>query len=181
MRLAFALLLVPSLAAARPITIGASVGQTQSKEQADADPNTIMTVFGRVGIGRHVEAGLELQNISAGDNSTVIRTVGGLLLVDLASHSHLMPMLIAGLGIDHAATSYGSETDAHHYEGGIALEYRTDGGLVFGGDLRIGGRSIDSNSDVAYPVKAGVAYREPTSELTEGEYRSARAYVGVRF
>jgi hypothetical protein len=176
-----ALLLAPAIASARPITVGASYGMIQSKVDAASDPNSQMTAFGRIGLGRHVEAGLELQNISAGDNQSVIRTVGGLLLVDLATHSHLMPMLIAGLGFDHSSTSYGSTTDAHHYEGGIALEYRADGGIVFGGDLRIGGRSIDTNQAVAYPGVTGVAYRAPTSQLADGEYRSARLYVGVRF
>ena len=181
MRLALALLLLPTVAAARPITVGASYGMIQSKVDASSDPNSQMTVFGRVGIGRHVEAGLELQDISAGDNSTLIRTFGGLLAVDLASNPHLMPMLIAGIGADHSTTSYGSTTDAHHYEGGFALEYRSDGGFVLGGDLRIGGRSIDSNSNVAYPV-TGVAFRAPpTSQLSDGEYRSARLYVGIRF
>ena len=176
-----ALLLAPAVASARPITVGASYGMIQSKVDAGADPNSQLTAFGRVGIGRHVEAGLELQDISAGDNSTVIRTIGGLLLVDLSSHSKLMPMLIAGLGVDHAATSYGSTTDAHHYEGGIALEYRADGGLVVGGDLRIGGRSIDSNSNMVYPLSGGAIARTATSQLSDGEYRSARLYVGVRF
>ena len=186
MRLGLALLLVPSLAsvasvaAARPITVGASYGITQSKVDAAADPNTMMTAFGRIGIGRHVEAGLELQDISTPDQSTVIRTFGALLAVDLASNKHLMPMLIAGIGVDHAAMSYGGSTDAHHYEGGFALEYRADGGIVVGGDVRIGGRSIDS-SQMVYPLQ-GVAYSAPaSSQLSDGEYRSARLYVGVRF
>jgi hypothetical protein len=179
MRLALALLLAPSIAAARPITLGASYGMIQSKVDANADPNTSLTAFGRLGIARHVEAGLELQDIAAGDSSTVIRTFGGLLAVDLASHSHLMPMLLVGVGIDHATTSYGSETDAHHYEAGVGLEYRADGGIVLGGDLRIGGRSIDTDNMV-YPLE-GVAYRAPASQLSDGEYRSARLYVGVRF
>jgi len=181
MRLALALLLLPTIAAARPITVGASYGMIQSKADAGSDPNTELTAFGRLGLGRHVEAGLELQDISAGDGSTVIRTIGGLLLVDLASRSHLMPMLVAGLGVDHSASSYGTTTDAHHYEGGVALEYRADGGLVVGCDLRIGGRSIDNQSAIAYPT-TGVAYRAPaSSQLSDGEYRSARLYVGVRF
>lgn len=181
MRLALALVLLPSFAAARPITVGASYGMIQSKTDAGSDPNSQMTAFGRVGIGRHVEAGLELQNISPGDNTSVMRTFGALLVVDLASSKHLMPMLIAGVGMDHSASSYGTTVDAHHYEGGFALEYRADGGLVFGGDLRIGGRSIDSQSAIAYPT-TGVAFRAPpTSQISDGEYRSARLYVGVRF
>ena len=184
--LAAALLLAPALASARPITVGASYGMIQSKVDASADPNSQMTAFGRIGIGRHVEAGLELQDISAGDNTSLLRTVSGLLFVDLAQHSRLMPMLLAGLGYDHASTNYGTTTDAHHYEGGFALEYRADGGIVLGGDLRIGGRSIDSNQAVAYPGgvangMTGVAFRAPTSQLSDGEYRSARLYVGVRF
>ena len=183
MRLALAalLLLAPAVASARPITVGASYGMIQSKADSGSDPNSQLTAFGRVGLGSSLETGLELQDISAGDNSTVIRTISGLLLVELG-HGRLMPMLLGGVGIDHSATSYGSTTDAHHFEAGFALEYRADSGLVLGGDLRIGDRSIDSNSNMVYPLSGGVAYRAPaTSQLSDGEYRSARLYVGVRF
>jgi hypothetical protein len=89
-------------------------------------------------------------------------------------------MLIAGAGLDYASYNYGATTDGHHFEGGFGLEYRTDGGLVLGGDLRIGGRSIDDDQEV-YPLAGeGVAFYAP-STLRDGEYRSARAYVGVRF
>ena len=182
MRLALAalLLLAPAVASARPITVGASYGMIQSKSDAGSDPNSQMTAFGRVGLGSRLEAGLELQDISAGDNSTVIRTISGLVLVDLG-HSHLMPMLLGDVGVDHSATTYGSATDAHHFEAGFALEYRAESGLVLGGDLRIGDRSIDSNSDMVYPLSGGAIARTATSQLSDGEYRSARLYVGVRF
>ena len=90
-------------------------------------------------------------------------------------------MILAGVGLDSASTSWGESTDAHHFEGGYGLEYRADGGLVVGGDARIGGRSIDSQSSGTVPVMTGVALRAPASTLEEGEYRSARVYVGVRF
>jgi hypothetical protein len=174
---------VPSVAAARPITLAAGLGLTQSKADASQDPNSTLAVFGRVGLGSRISGGLELQRINTDDYSGVdLRTITANIVVDLGGNKHLVPMLIAGAGLDYASTSYGGSTDAHHFEGGVGLEYRTNGGLVLGGDLRIGGRSIDSDEQ-AYPatdVGVGVAFRAP-STLSEGEYRSARAYVGVRF
>jgi len=172
---------VASVASARPVTIGAALGLTQEKVNADADPNTALSVFGRLGVNQRAAVQLELQRIDTADDSSSIRTGTLLVALDLGSSKHLMPMILAGLGLDWGSTTYGESTDAHHFEGGVGLEYRADGGLVVGGDLRIGGRSIDSQSSIAYPVSGGVAYRAPASSLSEGEYRTARAYVGVRF
>jgi hypothetical protein len=179
--LALALLTAaPTLAAARPITLAAGLGLTQAKADASQDPNSTLAVFGRIALGRRVSTGLELQRINTDDSYVDIRTVTANLVVDLGSSKHVVPMLIAGAGLDYASYNYGATTDGHHFEGGLGLEYRTDGGLVIGGDVRIGGRSIDDDQQV-YPLAgAGVAYYAP-STLREGEYRSARAYVGVRF
>ena len=174
--------LVASLAAtasARPITVGAALGLTQSKVDANNDPNTTLSVFGRLGVNHRAAVQLELQKLETDNDSATIRTGTLLVALDLGSSKHLMPMILAGLGFDTASTSYGESTDGHHFEGGFALEYRADGGLVVGGDVRIGGRSIDSQSAIAYP-ETGVAYYAPSTS-SEGEYRSARAYVGVRF
>jgi hypothetical protein len=179
-----ALLAIPALASvasARPITVGAAYGITQSKVDANADPNTTLNIFGRLGLNARVAAQLELQRIETDSSATDIRTGTLLVALDLSSGKHLVPMILAGAGLDSQSTSYGEQTSAHHFEGGVALEYRADGGLVVGGDLRIGGRSIDSQTGVAVPL-GGVAYLwSPTSTLSDGEYRSARLYVGVRF
>ena len=177
---ALALIAAPAVASARPITVGAAAGITQSKVDANSDPNTTLNVFGRLGLNPRVAAQLELQRIETDTSGTDIRTGTVLVALDLSANKHLVPMILAGAGLDSATTSYGSETDAHHFEGGFALEYRADGGLVVGADLRIGGRSIDSESGVAVPV-SGVAYLAPASSISDGEYRSARLYVGVRF
>jgi hypothetical protein len=171
---------VPSLASARPITVGAAAGITQSKVDANNDPNTTLNVFGRLGLNPRVAAQLELQRIETDNSAVDIRTGTLLVALDLSANKHLVPMILAGAGLDSATTPYGSGTDAHHFEGGVGLEYRADGGLVVGGDLRIGGRSIDSQSGVAMPL-TGVAYLAAPSNLSDGEYRSARLYVGVRF
>jgi hypothetical protein len=178
--LALALLAAaPTVAAARPITLGAGLGLTQSKVDAARDPSSTLAVFGRVALGRRVAAGLELQRINTDDSYVDIRTATANLVIDLGSSPRLVPMLLVGAGIDSASYNYGGSTDAHHVEGGFGLEYRADGGLVIGGDLRIGGRTIDSDEQV-YPLAGDVAYYAP-STLHDGEYRSARAYVGVRF
>ncbi|MBV8760628.1 MAG: hypothetical protein JO257_25270 [Deltaproteobacteria bacterium] len=174
-----ALLAVPALAnvaSARPITVGAALGITQSKVDANADPNTTLDVFGRLGLNPRLGAQLELQRIQTDTSGTDIRTGTVLLAVDLGSGKHLVPMILAGAGLDSASSGYDS-VNGTHIEGGFSLEYRADGGLVIGGDLRMGGRSIDQPKTV--PLK-GVAYYAP-STISDGEYRAARAYVGVRF
>jgi hypothetical protein len=101
------------------------------------------------------------------------------MVVELAQpDAHVMPLLLAGIGYDHAGTQYGGSTDAHHIEGGLSLEYRADGGFTIGAGFRLGGRSIDS--DTTQLPLAGVALYQP-SYLREGEYRSLGMYAGVRF
>ena len=178
MRLVLLALLVPSLASARPITVGAAAGITQSKVDASADPNTTINIFGRLGLNPRFALQLELQRIETDQTGTDIRTGTLLAALDLSASKHLVPMILAGVGLDDASSTY-EQTSGNHFEGGFALEYRADGGLVVGGDVRIGGRSIDATSK-AVPV-SGVAYLAPASNLSDGEYRSARAYVGVRF
>lgn len=175
-----AALLVPAVASARPITLAAGLGLTQAKTDANNDPNSTLAVFGRVALGRRVATGLELQRINTDNSSVDIRTVTADLVIDLGSNKHVVPMLIAGAGLDYESTTYGASTDAHHVEGGVGLEYRADGGLVIGADLRIGSRGIDSDQQV-YPLAGGGALYLAPSMLRDGEYRSARAYVGVRF
>jgi hypothetical protein len=74
--------------------------------------------------------------------------------------------------------------DGHHFEGGLGLEYRAQGGLVIGLDVRLGGRSLE-NSDV---VIASPDQSPPIIDdgrfvygVAEGEYRAARLTAGVRF
>ena len=179
-RVLLALLVVatlPSLAAARPITVGAAYGITQSKVDANADPNTTLNIFGRLGLSSRLGAQLELQRSQTDAGGSDIRTGTALLALDLGSGRHLVPMILAGAGLDRATASYQDVTGTH-VEGCFALEYRADGGLVLGGDVRIGDRSIDQPKTV--PL-TGAAYLYAPATLSDGEYRSARLYVGVRF
>ena len=64
-------------------------------------------------------------------------------------------------------------------EGGFGLEYRSDGGLVIGGEFRLGGRSIDEQ-DVYYANDDVIALWGPES-LHAGEYRTARVFAAIRF
>jgi hypothetical protein len=176
---------LPSLAAANPITAGVHVGVTQSKDDgaAGVDASDTLGLFGRLGFNRRVSGQLEVQKIKTGDGSGVdVRTATASIIIDLTQgNSRLVPTLAAGLGIDSASPQYGSSTDGHHFEGGFGLEYRADGGLTIGAELRLGGRSIDSQ-DKAVPVLEGdVAYYTPSPGLRDGEYRSARLFLGVRF
>jgi len=176
-----AVLALPSLAAANPIMVGVDVGSTQSKEDGAAglDASDTLGLLGRLGFNKRVSGQLELTRIKTDAGSGVdIRTGTALLVIDLASSGRLVPTLSAGLGLDTASTQYGGTTDGHHFEGGLGLEYRADGGVTIGADVRVGGRSINQ-SDQPVPL-TGVAYYAP-STLREGEYRSARLFLGVRF
>lgn len=171
-------LAVPALADARPITFGAGVGRTQSEVDADNEPNGTLQLFGRVGFTSRLGAQLELQRID--DPSMDIRTGTALLVVELGSKGGFVPLLVAGFGFDKASSDW-YEARGTHKEGGIGLEYRAEGGLTVGADLRLGGRSIEQTSEV-YPLAetGGVAYFAPVG-LVSGEYRSGRLYAGVRF
>ncbi len=193
--LALAVTLVPAIAAARPITAGVNLGVDQSKEsgQNGEDPNHQLGLFGRLGLTSRLSAQLEVSKIRLADESTEVRSVTGLLVIDLSSSKTWVPILLVGYGVDSASTNtyYGdcfdcsssSSESATHTEGGFGLEYRAPGGLTIGADVRMGGRSIDQ-SDKIQPL-AGT--KQPTTALyygsafQEGEYRSARLTLGIRF
>jgi hypothetical protein len=164
-----AVLALPSLADARPFTAGVGIGRTQAKADAQGDANDTAEVFGRLGFTRRLAGQLELAKI--GDD---IRTGTALLVVELGSHPHLVPTLSAGFGFDRGTYEKGS-----HLEGGFGLEYRSDGGLVIGGEFRLGGRSIDEQ-DVYYANDDVIALWAPES-LHAGEYRTARVFAAIRF
>jgi len=176
----------PLTAAAGPVTAGINLGLTQSKldGQSGADANHTLGLFGRIGFNQRLSGQLELTRIETDNTDVDIRTGTALLVIDLGSRGKLVPTLSAGIGLDSATTSYGGSTDAHHIEGGLGLEYRADGGLTLGVDLRMGGRTIDSSGDQLQPVYDAtigpVALYAP-STLREGEYRSARLTLGIRF
>lgn len=182
MRLAAAVVIalasLSSLATARPITVGASLGRIQSKANADGEASDTYQLFGRAGVTPRLAVQLELQKIV--DPAIDVRTGTALLVVELASNPRWAPLLIAGMGIDRASTDW-YEASGTHIEGGLALEYRADGGLTIGADLRLGGRSVDDQTEY-YPALEGdnVALWAPYG-LVEGEYRSARLYAAIRF
>ena len=182
MRIAAAVVLLSSsLASAAPFTAGVAVGKTQNKADEGYDANGSLGVFGRLGFSPRVSGQLEVQRITTDSTSVDIRTITGLLVVDLGTMTasgRLVPMLMVGYGFDRESYTYGgSSTDGYHIEGGFGLEYRADGGLSIGGDARMGGRGLDNQT--AVPL-TDVAYYNP-SQLHEGEYRSARVYAAVRF
>ena len=183
MRLAIAALLValPSVAAAGPFSAGISFGETQSKVDADsgADANGTVSVFGRVALSPRLGGQLELSRIKTDDPGTDIRTATALVVVELGSKGRLVPLLVAGVGIDKASSPYGYEQSAHHTEGGLGLEYRADGGFVIGADVRIGDRTLE-NAVYAQPLVGDVKAFVP-SNLSDGEYRAARLSLGIRF
>ena len=172
---------LPSLAAAESkVTAGVHVGMHQSKEAGAAGiaPSDTLGLFGRLAFNKRVSGQLEVQKISADDGSNVeVRTGTASLVIDLTQGtSRLVPTLAAGFGIDSGTTPYSSQS-GHHFEGGLGLEYRAEGGLTIGAEVRMGGRSVEQDDQIV-PLD-GALYYAPT--LREGEYRAARLFVGVRF
>ena len=176
MRIApLALVALPSLAAAGPITAGVTVGQTQADAEMTASPHETLGLFGRFGLGPRVAGQLEVQRIET-STSYDVRNATGLLVLDLGSNPQFVPALALGIGLDRATLGDNGETDAHHFEAGFGLEYRSEGGLVLGVDGRIGTRTIDSDNMVYPGVLPLVARAMP-----DGQYRSLRLLLGVRF
>lgn len=192
--LAVAALATPSLAFASPaITAGLGLGAIQSKVDADGDHNKTLGLYGRLGFSKRIAGQLEVTKLATGDtnyDNTTIRTATALLVVDLRDHGELMPVLLAGLGIDRASSEYDT-TSGSHIEGGLGLEYRARSGLSLGLDFRLGGRSVDDTVYENLPVEGdvGAPCRVETcvlgtvapSRLREGEYRALRLSLGIRF
>lgn len=166
-----AVLALPSLADARPITAGVGIGRTQAKADAEGDASDTAEVFGRLAVSRRLALQAELAKI--GDE---IRTGTALLVVELGSHPRFVPTLSAGFGYD-----YSEYANGNHTEGGFGLEYRSDGGLVIGGEFRLGGRSITSNTVILDANTTGVIGFYDPNALQSGEYRTARVFVAIRF
>jgi opacity protein-like surface antigen len=174
-----ALFALPSTTLANPVTAGVSLGLAHSAADADVgvDSSRTLGLFGRIGLSSRLSGQLEVSRHSTEDGSNLdIRTGTALLVVDLKSGGRWMPMLMAGAGLDRAEGEF-SSTSGHHFEGGFGLEYRSDGGLTLGADVRLGGRSIDDDDVV---IQDDVVFIAP-SQMREGEYRSARITLGVRF
>ncbi len=185
MRIAAVVALVvlsPSLALARPITAGVNAGVLHDKSDPDGEGNRTLGLFGRLGLAHRVSGQLEVMKIDTNEATyvpTTIRTATALLVFDLVDHGRLVPTIMFGAGIDRADTSDDS-MEGHHFEGGFGLEYRAEGGLHVGVDLRFGGRSVN-NDQIAYPATEGRIYYVPYDSLHEGEYRAMRATVGIEF
>lgn len=176
--LAMLLCAVPSLAAARPVSFGVGLGRLQAENDWDGEADDTVQLFGRLGLTSRVGAQLELQKIE-GSSTATIRTATALVVAELGQSGHLVPLLFAGLGVDHANDPYGYSQEGSHIEGGFGLEYRFDGGLSLTADVRLGGRSVDHDETVILDTDAArLALYAPL--LIEGEYRSARIGLAIR-
>lgn len=189
------------LAAAAPaaaetqVTVGASAGLFQNKEDAAAgvDSTETLGLWGRVGFSKRLSGQLEITRHKSQEGcaqctfgtATDIRVFSAMLVVDLKDGGRWMPTLIAGMGLDRDDGSIPAQ--GHHIEGGFGLEYRADGGLTVGLDGRLGGRSIDeqavgiqADDGVAVGGTGAVAFLGPTT-MRAGEYRTIRLTLGIRF
>src|SRR5687768_10257016 len=139
----FALCFAPSVAAAGPLTAGVNLGLSQSEldGQQGLDPSRTVGLFGRLAFNPRVAGQLEVARVQTGDeySQVNIRSATMSMVVDLGNKGRLVPILVAGIGMDWASNDYGGSSEAHHIEGGLGLEYRAEGGLTIGVDLRMGG------------------------------------------
>ena len=172
----------PALAA--PITAGVAVGIANSETNADqgGDADTSLGLFGRLDFSSRLAGQLELSKLTIDDDYTGnttgdIRSVTALLVVELFARERIHFLLMAGAGLDHAETDYDS-TDAHHFEGGLGVEYRSEGGFTLGADFRLGGRSVE---DEEYYVEDDLPALIYAPGIDEGEYRAGRLFAGIRF
>jgi hypothetical protein len=174
------ILLVAAFAAsahAGPITAGASVGLVQSEQTQYESADKSLALYGRIGITPRLAAQVEVFKIDTGDRGFTTadtRAATALAVVDLTG-GHWVPTLLAGIG--YATASYGPNSgsiDGHHIEAGLGFEYRADGGFVIGIDARLGERTIDSDTTLHPDL-----WYQPL--LPDGQYRSVRLSVGVRF
>ena len=178
MRLAVCLLLAPTIAAAGPVTAGVNAGVIAVKSDPDQEANNTLGLFGRVAFGKRVSGQLDIMRIDNNADvsmSTTVRAYTASLVVDLMDKGNLIPTLVVSAGLDRASTD-GVTEDGHHYEGGLGLEYRSEGGLNLGVDARIGGRSVDNGDTVILDAPPSAF-----NAMQEGEYRAFRVTLGVTF
>lgn len=176
-----------SVAAESQVTIGASAGLFQNKEDAAAglDSTETLGLWGRLAFSKRVSGQLEITRHKSEEGcatctfgtATDIRVFSAMLVVDLADSGRWVPTLMAGMGLDRDDGSIPME--GHHIEGGFGLEYRAEGGVTIGADARLGGRSIDDD-EVRIQTDGAIAILGPTT-MRAGEYRTIRLTLGVRF
>ena len=175
MRLALALLVVPSLAHAERFTLGASAGLHYFDSSSQPATDTL-GLFARARVTPRLGIQAELQRVDAGQNASDLRETA-LLVVELSANPRWVPILVAGGGLEQYSL-FGGQANAHHFEGGFGLEYRANGGFVLGADARTGGRTIDSMPNVPIGIDAWPTYY---SANRDGQYYSGRLYVAAAF
>ncbi len=178
--------LVPTAALAGP-TVGLTLGKSEAKQDAQNGANASSTfgLFVRGHLTRSLQIQGELNKLQTDDGTgSTIRTGNGALVLELA-HTGLVPYALVGLGVDVVSQAYGSGQNFFHEELGVGVEYRFHGGITVGTDVRMGNRN-QTNTQTYYtdgggvvPV-GGVKLYTPSS-LSEGEYRSMRFTVGIKF
>jgi hypothetical protein len=189
MRLGLALLVVctsSSAALARPFTFGVGAGTVQSENDTDDEAERVLEAWGRVGLTPRFGLQLDVEKFTLTQDEVTVRSGTALAVFELGALGRsrgLVPLVFGGVGIDHASTPYGGTEDGSHVEGGLGLELRLDGGLVISADARIGSRSPDDRQDSEPVILDGqigvMAYSQPI--LPDGQYRSVRVGVGLRF
>jgi hypothetical protein len=180
--IAFALLALSSTAQAEPSLVGGNLG-VERGSSGNSDTSTSIGVWARKALQRGVWVQLELSRIDMSGNATpsIMPPAGssdvlagsGLLVVDLERRSSIVPILLAGAGLDRA-TNIVRDVSYAHAELGAGLELRA-GSFMLGVDARVGVRNrvAETHRDI-------LTYLE-TRVPSEGVYKTARLVGGLRF
>ncbi|MGE0871178.1 MAG: hypothetical protein AB7P03_21620 [Kofleriaceae bacterium] len=171
----------PLAVAAGPVSLGVSLGRSQTRTQAQLglEPSNSLGLFGRMAVTRRFAAQLEIARLTSDAGAHTIRSATALAIVDLGSSPRLVPTVLGGFGKTwFADDGMIPSTDPAHVEIGVGLEYRSASGLTIGADLRMGTRW--SEHDLTYDADHRVTPYDPAPAY-DGDYRSGRVTLGVQF
>ena len=180
--IALAILTLSSTARAEPSLIGGTLG-VEIGSAGNYDHSTSLGVWARKSLQRGVWAQLELSRVDMSGNaapsimppagSSDVLSGGGLLIVDLERRSSIVPILLAGAGLDRG-TNVVRDVSYVHAELGGGLELRA-GSFMLGIDARLGVRNrvAETHRDLLVTFES----RLPS----EGIYKTARLVAGLTF
>ncbi len=185
MRLALLLVLASvSTAHAGPLMVGVHAGSLQSGSDASAgyQPQSELGAFGRYTVTPRLAAqlGIAQASLRQFDGLSHVAFTGHAIL-DLMTSSKLVPTVLVGFGVE-SVSGANYAADARRSELGLGLEYRARNGFVVGLDARMGHRSVDGDQMHVFEGPGTDAPElHPPAHLANGNYRSARLVVGLRF
>lgn len=190
--LALIFALSPALAAAHPITIGATIGETQSEVESENNqgPDRTYGGFVRVGITRHISTQFEVSRIDSDPTcdvwtATLLAVIEGNGFPSQLVHGRFVPIVLLGVGESWGTTADVVNTTDYMLDlvAGLGVEYRAANGFVLGVQARLGERSLQTTYaiySVDTPPGQG-PYRPEYEGLWAGQFRSVLLTGGWTF